>query len=307
MIIIKYRGGLGNQMFQYAFELAVKKQYPNAEVCADISHYRMQNEHNGFELENVFGISTCHVEDIMLKKISPYYVPSNIYNNLPKKLRDVIARNLQYKYYNFQKKQRKKTYYKQEYHNSYEQEVFELDTSQDWYLDGLWQDIRYFSGCEDEVREVFRFKNEERFSEVDLQHLEKISQPNSVGIHVRRGDFVNSKFDICSMEYYQKALDIIFEQVGNPTFFFFTDDTEYVEKEFNWLTCKTIINHTVGNSILDMEMLSGCTHKIISNSTFAFWSAWLGEQNGLTIAPRYSIVKVDRSFILNVPENWMQI
>ena len=93
----------------------------------------------------------------------------------------------------------------------------------------------------------------------------------------------------------------------NPQFFFFTDDAEYVEKEFDWLTSKTVIKHSVNQGILDMEMLSKCKHKIISNSTFAFWSAWLGEQGGLTIAPRYSIIKADKRFVLNVPENWSQI
>ena len=211
MIIIKYRGGLGNQMFQYAFQIAIKKKYSETEVFADISHYQMLNEHNGFELEKLFDLSVDSVGEVTLKRISPYYVPGKKYKRLPKKLRDVIAHNLQYRYYNFQKKQRAKTYYKQEYHSSYEQEVFELKMSQDWYLDGLWQDIRYFSDYEAAVRNAFRFKNEERFNEVDLLHLEKISHQDSVGIHVRRGDFVNSKFDICSMEYYQKALNIIFE------------------------------------------------------------------------------------------------
>ena len=185
MIIIKYRGGLGNQMFQYAFQLAIKKQYPETEVFADISHYQMLNEHNGFELKKLFNLSVDSVEGVKLKKISPYYVPTPKYESLPKMLRDVIAHNLQYKYYNFQKKQRAKTYYKQEYHSSYEQGVFELETSQDWYLDGLWQDIRYFLNCADAVREAFRFKNEERFSELDLQNLMKIGELNSVGIHVR--------------------------------------------------------------------------------------------------------------------------
>ena len=93
----------------------------------------------------------------------------------------------------------------------------------------------------------------------------------------------------------------------NPQFFFFTDDAEYVEKEFSWLSSKIIVKHSVDNSILDMEMLSKCSNKVISNSTFAFWSAWLGEQAGLTIAPKYSIMKENRNFVLNVPENWMQI
>lgn len=308
MIIIKYRGGLGNQMFQYAFGLAMQKRYPEAEIKADISHYHMLNEHNGFELEKVFHLSVPQIENAELKRISPYYVPSKAYAYLPKKIRQMIARNLQYKYYEIQKKKKSEVYYKQEYHNTYEKEVFSLSTDRDWYLDGLWQDIRYFRECENEVRTAFQFKNESAFNPFDTECLSQIMNSNSVGIHVRRGDFVNSKFDICTMDYYKDAVRKVLEQIEMPQFFLFTDDREYVEKEFAWLEPKIIIKHSIEESILDMEMLSNCHHKIISNSTFAFWSAWLGNrQDGLIIAPKYSIIKADRKFELRTPENWMQI
>ena len=308
MIIIKYRGGLGNQMFQYAFQLAMQKRYPETEILADLSHYQLLTEHNGFELETAFGLTVSQPENAELKKISPYYVPSKGYQYLPEKFRQIIACNLQYKYYDVQKRKKAEVYYKQEYHNTYESRVYDLPLEQDWYLDGLWQDIRYFKECENEVRSAFQFKNAGRFVACDLESLHEISDKNSVGIHVRRGDFVNSKFDICSMDYYREAVKKVYEQIDEPKFFLFTDDVEYVEKEFAWLEYKRIIKHNVDDSILDMEMLSKCNHKIISNSTFAFWSAWLGEQkDNLIIAPQYSIIKADKKFELRTPENWVQI
>lgn len=48
------QGGLGNQMFQYAFYLAIKRINPNVECdCSIVKYY---NDHNGFELENIFNI-----------------------------------------------------------------------------------------------------------------------------------------------------------------------------------------------------------------------------------------------------------
>lgn len=308
MIIIRYRGGLGNQMFQYAFELAMKKFYLQVEVLADTSHYYMLNEHNGFELEKVFGISVSTPQRVQLKKISPYYVPSKVYAFLPEKVRRLIAHNLQYKYYDFGRKKKAGHYYKQEYHNTFEQTVFNLPSNQGWYLDGLWQDIRYFDACAQEVKDAFRFRNEDRYNEEDIKNLQLINQKNSVGIHVRRGDFINSKFDVCTMDYYREAIKIICENVVEAQFFLFTDDAEHVEKEFRWLEPKIIVNHSVENSIVDMELLSKCNHKIISNSTFAFWSAWLGKQcDSVIIAPKYSIIKPDKKFELNVPDGWIQI
>lgn len=308
MIVIKYRGGLGNQMFQYAFQLAVQKRYSETEILGDISHYRMQEEHNGFELEKVFHLSILQPNDKKLRSLSPYYVPSNCYDRLPEKIKYSIAHNFQYKYYDIKRKRKTEGYYKQQYHNSYEEQVFVLPLSHDWYLDGLWQDIRYFKDCEDEVRKAFHLNNVSQFNTCDLEYISQIEKENSVGIHVRRGDFVNSKFDICSMEYYKDAVKKAMGQIENPKFFIFTDDIKYVKEEFSWLIDKTIIQHDINNSICDMEMLSKCHHKIISNSTFAFWSAWLGKQHkALIIAPKNSIVKADKKYELRTPTNWIQI
>ena len=50
--IIFFQGGLGNQMFQYAFFLVRKKM--NLNVDYDISLLKHQNQHNGYELERIF-------------------------------------------------------------------------------------------------------------------------------------------------------------------------------------------------------------------------------------------------------------
>lgn len=41
MKIVNIIGGLGNQMFQYAFAVALKAKYPNEEVFIDTQHYKM--------------------------------------------------------------------------------------------------------------------------------------------------------------------------------------------------------------------------------------------------------------------------
>ena len=58
MIIIRFHGGLGNQMFEYAFFCYMQKVYGDkTQVVADITWFdRNHNVHNGYELERVFGI-----------------------------------------------------------------------------------------------------------------------------------------------------------------------------------------------------------------------------------------------------------
>lgn len=203
------------------------------------------------------------------------------------------------------KKKNPEGFYRQEYHSSFEPKVFDLDRNKDWYLDGLWQNLRYLDGYEEKVRKAFTFHNEELYTAQDREWKEQIEKSNSVGIHIRRGDFVNSKFDICSEEYFRKAIKILNEQKEKLTLFFFSDDPDFVEEQFADLSNKVLIRHSAENSILDMEMLSLCKHKILSNSTFAFWAGWIGKkEKEIVIAPKYSLIKQDQQYELQGMSNW---
>ena len=65
MIIVRFIGGLGNQMFQYAFYKRLSMQY--SMVKADITGFETYQIHNGFELEKIFNLS---VEKADFKDIS---------------------------------------------------------------------------------------------------------------------------------------------------------------------------------------------------------------------------------------------
>ena len=316
MIIVKYKGGLGNQMFQYAMQLALEKKYGKQQVFADISHYLLQNEHNGFELEKVWELQIEATSKEMLKKVSPYYYPGKLFFCLPEGLKRIIRDNLQYRY-----KERKlkndtyvrKCYYRQQDHCSYEEKLWMLETEKDWYLDGLWQNIKYWEGIQSDIRNAFRFQNEDRYTDQDLIWKMQVEDSCSISIHVRRGDFINSKFDICNLNYYEKAMMRLQQELEQRCvdkrdicYFFFTDDVAYVEKVFQHIPNKEIVRHKTEGAILDMELMSLCKHHIISNSTFAWWAAWLDEKSdALVVGPSYSIRKPEKDYPLSAPESWI--
>ena len=308
MILIRYCGGLGNQMFQYAFQTAIQEKYKGISVKADLSHYILNHEHNGFELEKFFQIRLQEAERKEIKKYSPYYMPSAEVLMMPKAIRNFVTERYQYRYTEQKKRKNPESFYRQEYHSSFEPKVFDLDRNKDWYLDGLWQNLRYLDGYEEKVRKAFTFHNEELYTAQDREWKEQIEKSNSVGIHIRRGDFVNSKFDICSEEYFRKAIKILNEQKEKLTLFFFSDDPDFVEERFTDLSNKVLIRHTAENSILDMEMLSLCRHKILSNSTFAFWAGWLGKKEGeAVIAPKYSLIKNGKKYGFVGSADWQYL
>ena len=104
MILIRYRGGLGNQMFQYAFQLAVQQKYTDVSVLADLSHYTLNHEHNGFELQKYFEIELQTARENEIRRFSPYYAPSSFVCKLPAAARNFLTEHYQYRYAEKEKK-----------------------------------------------------------------------------------------------------------------------------------------------------------------------------------------------------------
>lgn len=69
MRLIKMTGGLGNQMFIYAFYLKMKKLFPHTKIdLSDMMHYHV---HHGYEMNRVFALP--HVEFCMNLRVRRYW------------------------------------------------------------------------------------------------------------------------------------------------------------------------------------------------------------------------------------------
>ena len=67
MRIVNFKGGLGNQMFQYAFLLSLKEKYKEELILMDTSAYKIEKMHNGFELTRRFEIPEREASEEELK------------------------------------------------------------------------------------------------------------------------------------------------------------------------------------------------------------------------------------------------
>lgn len=307
MIIIKYKGGLGNQMFQYAFQLAMQKKYPDQTIKADISHYKLQNEHNGFELERYFDLKLTYATEKEVRELTNLYIAPDWVLRLPAKVKQRVAGKYQFMLTALNQrlhKEKEQNYYRCRFHNSYEDVVFHLNTAHDWYMDGLWQNLNYYTDCMQDIRQAFKF-HEDVLTEEDRRVLKEIKEKNSVSVHVRRGDFVNSKFDICDRQYYNRAMKLMNEKVKDIQYYFFSDDAEFIYQEFADIQNKKVIVHDIYSSIVDMYMMNSCMNHIISNSTFSYWAAFLNaEKEKIVIAPAYSIRNTIGEYELSAPNEW---
>jgi hypothetical protein len=141
--------------------------------------------------------------------------------------------------------------------------------------------------------------------------LKNINTTTSVSIHIRRGDYLSSKFvdgfsNICTIDYYNRSIDKIKSNLDLPVFFVFSDDQEWVKQNII-IKNAFYLNHNIGkNSWQDMYLMSKCKHNIIANSSFSWWGAWLNSNNQkIVIAPKkwWNDFKQDDV----VPETWVRL
>lgn len=280
MIIIRFHGGLGNQMYEYVFYEYMEKRYPGL-VKADLTWFdRNRKEHQGYELERVFGIRVNEASYEEVARIHEYYPHAHA-------LAAVRFLARKYAAYRNRKRQNEEHYIFDFGPTQYgKNERFDyLDPAEDWYIEGVYCSDAYLRTMEPEIRNKLVFrpplgKNNEEI-------LQKMKEAQSVAVHVRRGDYVGNVFDILTPAYYAGAVEEIRRRITNPVFFVFSDDMSYIEKEFTFLGSYIPVHNAGKDSYMDMQLMAACRHMIIANSSFSYWGAVLGEKEGsIVIAPR---------------------
>ncbi|HIQ94242.1 TPA: alpha-1,2-fucosyltransferase [Candidatus Ventrenecus stercoripullorum] len=304
MIVIRYCGGLGNQMFQYAMQYSLTRKYPSQVIKGENFHYNIEHEHNGFELDNVFKIKIKLASKADFRKVYNGLIYSKKCQKLPKNIKRFILHNFQNKYLSIMnrifRKKAKKTIY-DDSQNNYVDKIDELQNG-DWYLRGFWQRTDYFEPYRDELINIFSL--ESKLSDFDKKLLKKLSSKEVVAVHVRGGDFLNAKYNLCDISYYKKALDII--NPNNLPLVIFTDDVEYAKNFFKNYTIDAIISHDITQSKIDMYMMSKAKSIVISNSTFSFWGAYLSTiKSQEVVAPRYASWDGKQYRLFPVRKKWI--
>lgn len=289
MNIVQIQSGLGNQMFQYAFYVALKHHQPDTKIDASI--YRYRPSHNGYELERIFAIHPEHATITECNQLA----------DVRKDLFSEIRRALGWG---------KRTT---------GQLVIEPDPAQGWcpkllhadncYLQGYWQSEKYFAEVKEQVRQDFQFCLP--LSPEDEQWAKQIQNSNSVSVHIRRGDYLKKRrvedYNVCSVSYYRSAVKTIQAQVEHPVFYVFSDEPEWGKAQEIFPEGTIFVSgHTGEKAYIDMQLMSLCRHHIIANSSFSWWGAWLGQQEEtITIAPDTWFRNRPRPDI--IPQEWTTI
>ena len=293
MDVVIIFNGLGNQMSQYAFYLKKKKLSDSTRF---LFSKKSQNIHNGYELDNVFGIknydSLSNQFLYLLFKIVAYKKFTFISKPVIKILEylgvQIINENDDY---------------------NFKPEYLLPSKGIKFYVGG-WHSEKYFADISETIHSVFKF-NYEHIGQENTMALQHIKNQNSVSVHIRRGDFIDyinyNKFGaVCTLNYFVIAIEKIKALVEKPHFFFFTNDNEWVKQNFIGKDFTIINLNSSVNSWKDMLLISNCSHHINSNGSFSWWSSWLDKsKNKIVIVPKNFMV--NKHFENIYPENWIQL
>lgn len=296
MIVVQLKGGLGNQMFQYAIgrSLSIKLE---TNLYLDLSHLLDKDFWEKYIYrEYELGIFNLQVNTNGDKKKRRFF-PESYFNKV---------RLLKEKWYQLKN-------FKVVHEEFIVKDKFLDYITRNTYLIGYWQSEFYFKENASTLINDFKFKT-------TLSKNDKISQQigssNSISVHIRRGDYVSNEqtfklHGICSLDYYRKAIEHISMFEVDPEFFFFSDEPEWVLENLSIPYKSTVISWNKGKeSFEDMRLMSLCKHNIIANSSFSWWGAWLNSRpNKRVIAPKQWFADESKNDAANflIPEEWIRI
>lgn len=270
MDIVRFKGGLGNQMFQYAFLKSLSRS--GRSVKGNLGFYRKHPELMKFCLTEVFpNISIDFVEDSIFNELDEMWKEiKSSEENLPQFLVDYPNR----------------FFWVENPEGEYNKHVF--DTRNCAFV-GYWQTEKYFSHIRNTLLKDFSFRQGDTKFEVFKQKLR--DDRSYVSVHIRRGDYLMSTEaygELAATEYYKNAMEYINARVSNPKYVYFSDDMQWVKENFEddkgiFIEDTLFDNYSAW---YDMCLMSCCASNIIANSSFSWWGAWLNvNPNKIVIAP----------------------
>lgn len=264
MIISRLDGGLGNQMFQYAYGLFLARRH-NVELMLDTSSYRERPQH-GYLLDR-FRIQSGPVGNADEARIPGRYRPRG-------------ERSLVRQWLGFDGLRRYK-----EHSFGFRQKHLSVPDGR--YLVGYWQSEKFFPGLRAEL--LTQFSLNDPLSERSREVAERMASVNSVAIHVRRGDYIHNPsaagiYEHLPMEYYQRCLTHWAEGRSDVEIFVFSNDMAWCRTHLR-APCKTHwVEHNDSLAAHeDLALMSTAACCIIANSTFSWWAAWLNNRPGKAI------------------------
>jgi hypothetical protein len=292
VIISNVIGGLGNQMFQYAFGRAQALRY-GVPLKLDLHEFRTYKLHSGFLLDKVFTLPAQPASAADRRQVLGWR------GHLP------MLKMLRRARFAAWRGPRLLVQDLSEPTASYVRAA-----SADCYLLGYWQSENYFAEAAEQVRRDFRFVPE--LSADNRTWARRILDAMAVSLHIRRGDYASdpqtrATHGLSPPEYYRRAAAYIAERAPGAQFFVFSDDLAWARESLKLPQPHHFVDcNGPATSFHDMRLISLCRHHVIANSSFSWWGAWLCEHAGkMVVAPARWLAEVLLPDV--APVSWVRL
>ncbi len=304
--IVKLQGGVGNQMFQYAFGKGLEHKL-GCKVLFDKTEYNNWQEkivHNGKDKNGVsireyeLGIYNTDIKFATDEEIkSCIGKEKKVRSHLPGLIR---------KAFNIPKYRTISNRYIEKSYCEIDPEIYQKDGNV--YYEGYFQNEIYFKEIAPFIKKIFTLPPLRKNDIYNKNLFDKVNNyQNSVFIHVRRGDYINFNCEI-DIEYYKKAVNYILERIENPKFFVFcAEDVDFIKSKFDIGYDFELIgeeNKTHDTFYENMRLMKACKHSILANSSYSWWAAWLSDyKEKIVIAPSPWLADKDQI----ICDNWIKV
>lgn len=150
--------------------------------------------------------------------------------------------------------------------------------------------------CKNHILQLFTFNKYLRLKAkqflTSVSVLSKFLTPNlsrvvKVGLHIRRGDFLESDvmkangIEVPNITYFTKAMDWFNANFENPVFIATSDDRQWCNEQL--IDKGVFLTGNDNSAEQDMATISSCDHVITSLGTYSFWSGYLAD--GIVVKP----------------------
>jgi hypothetical protein len=290
-VIVRIKGGLGNQMFCYSAAKALAMRNECELVIDPVSGFKYDSYKRKYALDN-FNIKS---------RVASKYEMLEPFARIRSKIKRKISQ--------------RKSFFDRSYliqdFIEFDPRLLSYKVKKNIIIDGLWLSEKYFKDYEQNIRKDLTFREpDDRMNQQTADSIR--SNPQAVSLHVRwyaTPDEDDKDYNL-RKGYYLKAIQYIKQKIDNPVFYIFSDFPEHVDSIFkDQLSNYSIILHNKDESMAyaDMWLMSLCRHHIIANSTFSWWGAWLNpnKEKVVVVPPPSKSDIYAWGFEGQIPDEWI--
>jgi len=272
-VILRLKGGLGNQLFQYAAALGIA-QRSGALLCLDTyTGFESDPFARRFRLNHFDVHADLLPEEECRRKMAASRIPRKLRSYRERCVMQVLGR-------------------------AFDPFTYRLRPRRELVLEGYWQSERYFLHVTEQLRRDLRVVAP--ISSETVRLAERIRGEGGVAVHVRRlhgisahgakveGRYGGPPAHVSLTEYYRRSVDHVRRCRGSASLFVFADSPQWARENMHFDCPTTFVSHNgPDRDYEDLYLMATCRDHVIANSSFSWWGAWLGQiPDKIVCAPR---------------------